>query len=316
MSDYDFRLRNDRKLELSNKVAASIVNDIWEMSLTAKDAQEFVDFLMTITDQDTIEEFFNKCHDEGGRFCGGATGTGRGPGTHIPAPIDYVKQQVREKAKITGKRASSAPLSHVTTSPVRRLFDIVSGGLGFNPSGFGTVKIRRLQKANLSEFGTKDLKVLKTRLQASQRQYNNMNTMGWAMAAAAGGTAAGKGTRAASPFLAASAAYSIGLSRWKTRRIPAQIERVDRALAKRSKLSSDYIELALEDENLPTLAQEIAAAKKEIESKNFPKVSKLSPEGLKEVEQLLSDVDEDDDMTSEQIKGVKEALASYKQFVH
>lgn len=318
MSTYQERLRNDKKVELSQRVVSAIVDDIWCMSYMAADDQEFVDYLMTVTDQNAIEEFFNKCHDQGGRFCGGSSGSGRGPGTHKPAPIDYIKQQIREKAKITSERVDSAPLRNVSTSPGRNY--LLSE---FNPSGFGTVKIHRLQKANLTQFSTKDLTTLKTRLQASQRQYNKMNTIGWAEAASGAAGAA-----LVNPVLGgaviAGAAINIGVSRWKTKRIPIQITRIDRSLARRTKLSSeDHVELAqpsLDDSgeseaNLPSLEQEIAAARKEIESGNFPKVAAPSKGDLQDVENLLSEIEDDDDLTSEQIKGIKDSFADYKKSV-
>ena len=161
MSTYQERLRNDKKLELSRKVSAAIVDDIWCMAYVAADEQEFVDFLMTVTDQEAVEEFFNQCHDAGGRFCGGSGGAASGkfkaPGPHLitrkPGVGVYMHQRDSKKlrAEVKKHRAASEDFKRVV-------------------GPMGHVRSKKLAATNLKKFTTDQLKTIDT--QAGVIQHN------------------------------------------------------------------------------------------------------------------------------------------------
>jgi hypothetical protein len=304
MSAYVEKLRLEKKTELSRKVSLSLVDDIWEKSLALDDAEEFIDYLMTIADQEAIEEFFNKCHDQGGKFCGGGTsskggiGPNRGPGTHIPAPIDYFKTTIKSAWKVRQQRQKSQKLKAVT-GPLLG----ITGPYG--------VRVGRLEKTDLSKFSERDLGTIKTRLESNQRKFNKFHTTTLAnlglTAAALGAMAAtapaGSVVVTLNPVGAASVAYVYGLSRWKTKHIPVQIRRVNRELTRRkgAKVAASIEDLTAfqgddGEDNLPTLEQEIAAAKKELESLKPQKFSKPSQSDINNLLDLLAAAAIDEDM--------------------
>ena len=323
MSAYENKLLLEKKSELSKKVSLSLVNDIVEMSLMVDTAEEFVEYLLTIDDKDAIEEFFNKCHDQGGRFCGGSGGGGtvggkngtgprRGPGTRIPAPIDYLKTTVKSAWKVSQARRKSQKLKSVT-GPLLG----VTGPYG--------VRVGRLQKADISKFSQKDLSLIKTRLEANQRKYNVEHTQAVVKTGLSAGVLAyGLGLAATgtgvvisvNPAAAAGIGYAYGVARWKTKHIPKQINRVNRELSRRksSKVAAS-LEDALtfqddvEEDNLPTLEQEIAAARKEIEGLNISEISKPSQSDIKNVCDFLAEAMEDEDMPDEGKAAISKMMA-------
>lgn len=310
MSAYTDKLRLEKKTELSKKVFLSVVDEIVEMSLKVDTAEEFVDYLLTIDDKAAIEEFFNQCHDNGGKFCGGSgsgggtvggkaggAGPRRGPGTHIPAPIDYLKTTVKSAWKVREQRQKSQKLKSVT-GPLLG----ITGPYG--------VRVSRLAKADLSKFSQKDLGVLKTRLESNQRKFNKIHTgsliEAGSVAAALGAVAAapaGTAVVTINPVGVAGLAYAYGLSRWKTKHIPAQIKRVNKALAtkKGTKVAASIEDLitfqdGTTEDNLPTLEQEIAAVRKELEGMKVKTSSKPSKPAINNVLDLLAAAIDDEDM--------------------
>lgn len=314
MSAYENKLRLEKKTELSQKVSLSLADEIWEMSLIIDTAEEFVDFLMTVTDQDAIEEFFNKCHGQGGKFCGGGTasqgigGPNRGPGTRIPAPLNYLKTTIKSAWKVRQQRQKSKKLKAVT-GPLLG----VTGPYG--------VRVGKLNKTDLSTFSDRDLGTIKTRLESNQRKFNVHHT---GSTTEIGATAAVIGIAAVSPgsYLVinpvgvAGLAYAYGLSRWKTKHIPGQINRVNRELSRRKK---SKVAASIEDpitfqddgqgDNLPTLEQEIAMARKELESLKIPKDSKPSQSDINNVLDLLAAAVDDEDMPEEGTAAINKMMA-------
>jgi len=292
------RLRNLKKIDLASRISL--------------DEEEFDAFLVSMNDS-FVEEFFNKCHDEGGRFCGEGTGGRR------PHPVGYIKQRAKTAIGTAKGRSKSGEVSRVTTGALRRIL----GG----STAYGSVKIKRLSKTNLRNFTDRDLNTIKDQLKSDQRRYNLMHNNllgGLAYAAAAGAKGAGaagvSGPAGALLGLAGGvtgAAVWLGLVRYKTKRIPGQIDRIDRELAARKSgggsLSGVTVDFATgTDTNLPTLAQEIAQAKKDIESGNLPKVkaSKPTADDLDELEKFIGamKVDPEEGITSSVLKGLKDGL--------
>lgn len=319
MSTYTDKLRLEKKTELSKKVSLSVVDDIMEMSLKIDTAAEFVDYLLTIDDKEAIEEFFNKCHDQGGKFCGGGTaskgigGPNRGPGTHIPAPLNYLKTTVKSAWKIRQRRQTSKNLKAVT-GPLLG----ITGPYG--------VRVGRLAKTkDLSKFSTKDLGLIKTRLESNQRKFNvlhtrvltNVGATAALIGAVAATAEAGSVVLTLNPVGAAGVAYAYGLSRWKTKHIPGQINRVNRELTRRKKAkgisaSTEYLTTLQDDgeeNNLPTLEQEIAAARKELEGFKIPTNSKPSQSDINNVLDFLATAFEDDDMPEEGKVAINKMMA-------
>lgn len=297
MSDYESRLRQEKKSELNRQVSLALANDIWEMSLILETSEQFVDYLMTITNDEAIEEFFNKCHDQNGKFCGGGTesrgkgGPNRGPGTRIPAPIDYYKTTIKSAWKTRQQRLKSDRVKSVT-------------GPLLGVTGPYNVRINRLQKANLAKFSDKDLGTLKERLQSNQRKYNKYHTDGLTTAGYVGAvlTIAALSpavTAVVNPVGLAGAASAFGYAKWKTKRIPGQIKRIDGELSRRKKGVSasleDVVTFQIEEDNLPTLEQEIADAKKMLEGMNFDKMAKPSQAAVNNALDMFADILEDDD---------------------
>lgn len=309
MSVYEDKMRQEKKSELSHKVSLSLVDEIWEMSLIMETAEEFVDYLMTVTNQEAIEEFFNKCHDQGGKFCGGGTssrgiaGPNRGPGTGIPAPIDYFKTTIKSAWKTRQQRIKSNRLKQVT-------------GPLLGVSGPYNVRINRLQKADLSKFSEKDLGVLKERLQSNQRKYNKLHTTNVLNAGYIGSAVATAAlvpglTLAINPAGIAGIAGGYGFAKWKTKRIPGSIKKIDRELNRRknSKVSASIEDLITfqdgEEENLPTLEQEIADVAKMLKDLNPEKMTKPSQAQVNEVLDLLAEVLEEEDAPESVKKNIR-----------
>jgi hypothetical protein len=156
MSDYVTKLRLEKKTELSQRVSLSLVDDIWEMSLTLDTEEEFVDYLMTITDHEAVEEFFNKCHGQGGRFCGGGGGGG-GPVSGKAKPgykgrgikIGW-KENAQLKKDRKAHRAASAD------------FRAAVGPLGH-------LRSKKFAKMDLKKFSTDELKTIDSTAGVIQR---------------------------------------------------------------------------------------------------------------------------------------------------
>lgn len=273
-----------KKAQLAARIETAVEEEMCECCLEALNASA-----------QGIEEFFNKCHDDGGRFCGGQGNGGVG---------GYVKQRVGNAKSVHQGRVKSAAVSRVTTGAVRRV-------LGLS-TAYGSVKVNRLSKTKLNSFTDKDLHTVRRALQTDQRRYDLMHTLGWAgvasftaqgaIAGAKKGSVGGPGGAAIGAGIGALVYGSqIGLANYKTKRIPGQIQRVERELTKRGQsFEAILFEFALEDySKLPTLAEEIAQANKDIEaaikSGNVPKakVSAADEAELKKVISALSKGDEE-----------------------
>lgn len=264
-----------RKDELAAKVEELAEEDLCDCCMAALQASA-----------NGVEEFFNKCHGEGGKFCGGPSSSGRGPGTRTPAPIDYIKSTVGSQAKTAGARAKgSKELKSVTTSVARSYL--------IGQSGYATPKLNKLAKADLSKFSTEDLTTIHGRLQADQRMWNAGHTAGWATL---------------NPIM-------IGYANWRTKRNPVQQTRIEGELKKRKvKLESsaviqDYViqTFAGEPTGTLTLAQEIAGAKKMIAEGNTIKVPGLSDADKKAVIASLQ-VDDDAGLTAAMVADMKKSI--------
>ncbi len=256
----------------------------------------------------TCEELFNKCHGAGGKFCG----TG---GSRKPAPVDYVKEKIKTAESTYKGRRDSASIEHVTTGGLRRVVSVAT----FIPlsTSYGSVKIKRLSRTKLDHFTIKDLHTIKKALTTDQRRYNLMGTFSWANAGiATAAMAKGLINPAIGALDLGRAATALGLSRWKTKRIPGQIERVDREIKRRQgpSLAMDAFTFATEEENLPSLKEEIVQARKDIESGKGPKDAKLTSAQIAELGKMIDamDIDTEEGVTVKMIKDLHSSLDMVK----
>lgn len=214
MGEYADKLRQEKKDELNRKMSLALANDILEMSLSTTDAQEFVDYLMTITDEYAIEEFFNQCHDAGGKFCGGSSGgavSGKAKGPRGKETKHGLKLNYTAKvnvAKIMQEDRSNNPKFKEVTRPF-------------------SIKLNKLAKTNLSKFSGDELQTLNTIAKLQQRE-NKV----WSRVSL--GIAATLIAATASPFAAPIntslfIAESIQSKRYKT-----QSKRIEKELDKRN----------------------------------------------------------------------------------
>ena len=228
MSAYINQLRQEKKVELSQKVSLSLVNDIIEMSQMVEDAQEFVDYLMTITDHRVIEEFFNQCHDAGGRFCGGSGGSGSGP---------VVGRSTVPKGAVTkhGLNLGIAEQNNVYNKVAQRRKSSQTFNSVTRPA---SIKLNKLAKTNLSKFSDDDLKVLNTLAGIKQRENKVWSRVSLGIAATLVAVTANPVAAPINTTLFV--AESIQSKRYKT-----QGQRIKKELARR-KVKSTYLSTELE----------------------------------------------------------------------
>lgn len=287
-----------RKAELAARVEEIASEDLCDCCIAALTAGANID-------EREIEEFFNKCHGDGGKFCGGPSGSGsnkKGPGTRKPDPVGYLKQGVKARKDSLKQQHNSAAYRKVTTGVVRGLI---------SPGPIGTPKLRKIAKTDLSKLTDKDLTTLDQALKFDQRHTNLAHTLSWIPTP----VQVAKNTFVPVPSFA-----GIGYTNWRAKRNPAQQERIARELTKRkahsnlamaASVDNEYNVFAVGEMNLPTLAQEIAAAKKQYEDGKAPKVRTVSAEDRKAVLDWLNELKADPEagLTNAMVKEMKMAIA-------
>lgn len=244
------------------------------------------------TNDQTIEEFFNKCHDDGGKFCGdsGGGGSSKGPITGKFTPsISYNQNRIQTAKAIKARRKVSKPVKDVTVGPL---------GAVLPNNTYASVKIKKLQKANLSKFSNDDLVAINNRLKSDYQYFNRIPI-----------------PLTVDPVEIAIAIPDmvsyLAISKWKKKRIPKQITRIETQLKKRNVKFSVFALGAVDDsivdeDNLPTFEEEIAAVKKEFESKSPSTGQPKTPstEVIKFIAEFLDRMEGDDDIP----EGIKNQL--------
>lgn len=165
-------------------------------------------------------------------------------------------------------------------------------------SGGAVVKIKKLRKADLSKFSTDHLKTLQDGLTFNQSHFKKVEKLGWVQL---------------NPML-------IGVSRWKTNRIPGQINRVQDEIKNRGEsFSSEWLTFGIDfefatDNGDMSLVEEIAQAAKQIaDGQKGP--GSLSAgdkiDALGFLNELLSDTENDseDEIDSELRKEIETAIS-------
>lgn len=264
-----------KKAELASRVGELVEEDLCDCCLEALQLQ---------ASAQGVEEFFNQCHGEGGKFCGGSTGSrglpgkDRGPGTKRPAPIDYYKQRINTKLDVYRQRKISPAIRKVTVGPALGALTTAS---------YGNVKIKKLAKKDLNDLSTGDLSTLRDRLKADQRFYNS-----FVLRTAAFKSVAGIGAS----FLVAD---------WKTKNIPPQIDRVDKEVKTRFQNIRDYPHLkgkrpvgASSEEVVELQLESLLAAAGETEFKQPPESI------INLVAEFLAHLEEDEDVSPEDKKKI------------
>ena len=243
------------------------------------------------------EEFYNSCHSKAnGKFCSSKDGKGG------KNPVKGAGRILRETKANAQQRKASPDLRKTTTSIQGTVLKTV---LNFvNPlGGVGAVahlpKLRALQKADISKFKSEDLQFL--RQQLIKDQSRNMVSL--------------------VVNAATLDAIGVGYISWRAKRTPPQISRIESELNKRN-VKFDSIVNSLwafaSEDSLPSLAQEIATARKQIADGTLPKPTrKPSAKELKEYKDWLNDLKSDPDagLTPTMVRSMKDSLEKYEKMV-
>lgn len=233
-----------------------------------------------------VEEFYNACHAKSsGRFCKGKSAAGT-----------YIKEKAETTKETLEGRKGSENVKNVTVGFGRHI---------------GSVRLARLDKADLKTFSTGDLKIVKKQLGIDQKHFNVVRNIG--LVTAAVNIATGLEPTPFKVARFANSATMIGIATYKTNRIPGQVDRINRELRSRGELSSiDVITFAAE----LSVQQEIDKALKAIQSGKIGKIAKKPTEtAVEELEKFLDSLEPDSEegITKKMISDMKSGLKYFKQ---
>lgn len=235
-----------------------------------------------------VEEFYNACHAKSsGRFCKGKE-----------AASSYIKEKAETTKETLEGRKGSENVKNVTI------------GFGRN---VGSVRLARLNKADLKTFSSVDLKIVKKQLGVDQKHFNIVRNIG--LATAALNIATGLEPTPFKVARFANSATMIGIATYKTNRIPGHVDRINQELRSRGELSSlDIITFAAE----LSVQQEIDKAMKSIQSGKVGKItSRPTASQIADLEEFIDALEPDfeEGITKKMISDMKSGLKYFKQVI-
>lgn len=246
-----------------------------------------------------LEEFYNQCHDEDGKFCptsGGVSG----------------KAAAEKKSEGTGSGVADE------AKRFAELFIGLPGQSSLRPHVFG--------KTSLKSFSLKELCRARTQFKTDAKNYRAArNTALLGVAAIPINT--NRLTIAA--ISATRSAIVIGISSWRMKRINDQVERIDKRVSVLNKVKTKVkgskvkagIDSQVELQNdpvaeIPSLIEEIRKAQKMIDSGQVPKVDPPTKKEFLEAKEFVNSlkVDPEDGMTEPIVRAFKEVMEAAEQY--